>query len=181
MASLTNRMVRAARLDIKLYEEVEADRDAIKQAIAVVVIASVAAGIGDIMRGGIMGLIGAVLASLIGWMIMAGLIYVIGAKLMPEPQTKADFGQLARTLGFAYAPGALYVFGIVPFLGPLLAFAIGIWTLVAAVIAVRQALDYKSTLRAVGVCIVGWIAMIVLRVMVLVFVGGAQAIAAPVL
>ena len=29
--------------------------------------------------------------------------------------------------------------------------------LVATVIAVRQALDYTSTARAIGVCVIGWL------------------------
>ena len=105
MPSLTNRMVRAASLDAKLYEEVEADRSSMSQAATVVVIASVAAGIGQIFNGGITGLIGGVIAALVGWFLWAGLTFLIGTKLLPEPQTEADFGQLARCLGFAYAPG----------------------------------------------------------------------------
>jgi hypothetical protein len=50
-------------------------------------------------------------------------------------------------------------------LGGFLNFIIGIWMLVAMVIAVRQALDYKSTLRAVGVCLIGWIVQIAIFVL----------------
>jgi ABC-type antimicrobial peptide transport system permease subunit len=76
---------------------------------------------------------------------------------LPQPQTKADYGELLRTIGFSSSPGLLRVFGFIPFLSAIIFFAASIWMLIAMVIAVRQALDYTSTLRAVGVCIIGWI------------------------
>ena len=77
---------------------------------------------------------------------------------MPEQQTHADYGQLLRTIGFASAPGVIRMVGIVPGLGGIVFAVAGVWMLVAMVIAVRQALDYTSTLRAVGVCLIGWLA-----------------------
>ena len=176
MASLANRMVRAAKLDSALYEEVEADSSALGQAMGVVVIASVAAGIGNMANGGVTGLIGGVIAALIGWFIWAGLTYLIGTKILPEPQTEADIGQLLRTLGFASAPGVLRVFGFIPILGPIIFLISSIWMLVATVVAVRQALDYKSTGRAVGVIIIGWIVMVVLMTLAFSFTGGAAGV-----
>lgn len=176
MASLVNRMVRAAKLDSTLYEEVEADSSALGQAMGVVVIASVAAGIGNMANGGVTGLIGGVIAALIGWFIWAGLTYLIGTKILPEPQTEADIGQLLRTLGFASAPGVLRVFGFIQILGPIIFLISSIWMLVATVVAVRQALDYKSTGRAVGVIIIGWIVMVVLITLVFSFTGGAAGV-----
>jgi hypothetical protein len=62
-----------------------------------------------------------------------------------------------RTIGFSSAPGLIRIFGIIPGLaGVFLIGALG-WMLIAAVIAVRQALDYTSTLRAIGVCVIGWL------------------------
>ena len=48
----------------------------------------------------------------------------------------------------------------------------GIWMLIAMVIVVRQALDYKSTPRAIGVCIIGWIFQAILLVFLFSFVKG---------
>ena len=48
MTSLKDRIIRAAKLDVNLYEEVEADKQALRQAMGVVVLSSVAAGIGSI-------------------------------------------------------------------------------------------------------------------------------------
>lgn len=157
MASITDRMIRAAKLDVTLYEEVEADKGAMGQAMGVVVLSSVAAGIGTVGTTGIKGLVLGTIVALVGWFIWAFLTYYIGTRLLSEPQTKADYGELLRTIGFSSSPGVLRVFGIIPILGNILNFICGIWMLVAMVIAVRQALDYKSTWRAVGVCLIGWI------------------------
>jgi hypothetical protein len=94
--------------------------------------------------------------SLLAWVCWAMLTYQIGVRLMPEPETRADVGELLRTIGFASAPGMLRVFGIVPG-AAIPAFAVtAVWMLVAMIVAVRQALDYRSTARAVAVCLVGW-------------------------
>jgi len=157
MTSLKDRVIRAARLDVSLYEEVEADKDALGQAMAVVVLSSVAAGVGSIattgLRGGVLGTI----VALIGWYVWAYLTYFIGTRLLPEAQTKADHGELLRTIGFSSAPGLARVLGIIPGLMTIVFIATGIWMLVAMVIAVRQALDYQSTFRAAGVCLIGWV------------------------
>ena len=159
MASFGQRMVRAAKLDRTVYEEVENDRGATGQALGVVVLASVATGIG--LRAGVSGLVVGLIAGLIAWALWAALIYWIGTKMLPEPDTRADWGELARTIGFASSPGILRVLGIVPVLGELVFVVTGIWMLVATVVAVRQALDYRSPARAVGVCLIGWLAQMV--------------------
>jgi hypothetical protein len=172
MASFTDRMIRAAKLDVSLYEEVEADKGAMGQAMGVVILSSVAAGIGTIGTAGIKGLVLGTIVALLGWFIWAFLTYFIGTRLLPEPQTKADYGELLRTIGFSSSPGVLRVLGIIPMLGAILNFIIGIWMLVAMVIAVRQALDYKSTWRAVGVCLIGWIVQIAIFALFFWLVGG---------
>ena len=175
MALITDRMIRAAKLDVNLYEEVEADKGAMLQSMAVVVISSVAAGIGTIGTTGIKGLVLGTIVALVGWFIWAFLTYYIGTKLLPEPQTKADYGELLRTIGFSSSPGVLRVLGIIPMLWNILNFICGIWMLVAMVIAVRQSLDYKSTWRAVGVCLIGWIVQIVIFAIFFWLAGGSRA------
>ena len=172
MTSFTDRMIRAAKLDANLYEEVEADKGAMGQAMGVVLLSSVAAGIGTIGTIGIKGLVLGTIAALLGWFIWAFLTYFIGTRLLPEPQTKADYGELLRTIGFSSSPGILRVLGIIPLLGGILNPLTGIWMLVAMVIAVRQALDYKSTWRAAGVCLIGWIVQIAIFGLFFWLVGG---------
>ncbi len=165
MASIWDRMFRAAKLDVQLYEEVEADTGATTQATIVVVLASLAAGIGTLGSGGVSGIVTGTIVALVGWLVWALLTLLIGTRLLPEPQTSADYGELLRTIGFASAPGVIRVFGIVPGLAAPLFLIGGIWMLVAMVIAVRQALDYRSTGRAVGVCLIGWLVQVVILIL----------------
>lgn len=160
MASFTDRMIGAAKLDVKTYEEVEHDQTALPQAMAVVALSAVASGIGaaGMGMGGLRGTVGGIFAALIGWFVWAGIIYIVGTQAMPEPETKADFGQVLRTIGFAASPGLLSIFGIIPFLGFFVRLAVFFWQIAATVVAVRQALDYKTTGKAVVVCILGVIA-----------------------
>jgi hypothetical protein len=167
-----NRMLRAAKLEPGLYEEVEHDPTAMGQAIGVVVLSSIAAGIGSAAAGGGHGLILGIITSLVSWFIWAGLTYVIGTRLLPMPQTEADYGQLLRTIGFASSPGLIRVVGIIPGLAGLFSFLAAVWMLVAMVVAVRQALDYSSTMRAVGVCIIGWIVQLVILALFFTMIGG---------
>jgi len=157
MSDFKDRIIRAAKLDVSLYEEVEADTTALKQAMVVVVLSSIAAGIGTIAKGGLRGIIIGTILALIGWYIWAYITYFIGTKLLPEPQTKADHGELLRTIGFSSSPGLIRILCIIPGLFGIVSIIASIWMLIAMVIAVRQALDYKSTIRAVAVCIIGWI------------------------
>jgi len=176
MSSYVNRMIRAAKLDVSLYEEVEADKGALGQAMGVVILSSVAAGVGSLRSMGISGLLIVTLAALAGWLIWAYLIYFIGTKLMPEPQTQSNPGELLRTIGFAGSPGIIRVLCIIPGLRWIVQLVASIWMLITMVIAVRQALDYKSTLRAVGVCIIGWIIQFVIFITLGGLIGGVGAL-----
>lgn len=155
-------MIRAARLDANLYEEVEADKQATGQAMGVVVLASLAAGIGSLGTTGINGLVIGTLAALLSWYLWAFITFYVGTRVLPEPQTRADYGELLRTIGFSSSPGLLRILAIIPGLATIVYFVCGVWMLVAMVIAVRQALDYQSTLRAVGVCVIGWLIQMLL-------------------
>ena len=172
MTSFKGRIIRAAKLDVHLYEEVEADEGAMGQAMGVVVLSSIAAGVGSISIGGLGGILIGTITALIGWYVWAYLTYFIGTKFFPEPQTKANHGELLRTIGFSSSPGLIRVLGIIPGLGGIVFFAASIWMLVAMIIAVRQALDYKSTLRAVGVCVIGWIIQMLILVLLFSILGG---------
>lgn len=169
MASLVDRMIRASKLDVNLYEEVEADQGSMGQAISVVIISSIASGIGAMGVIGFSGIIVGALAALIGWVVWAFLAYIIGTKLLPEPQTKADIGEVLRTTGFASSPGVLRILAFIPLIGALISIAASVWMLVAMIIAIRQALDYKSTWRAILVCVIGFIIYIIIVGVILSF------------
>lgn len=174
MTIFIDRIIRAAKLDVQLYEEVEADTKAMNQAMGIVVFSSIAAGIGNIARGGLKGILIGTIVALIGWYIWAYLTYFIGTKFLPEPQTEADPGQLLRTIGFSSSPGLIRILGIIPGLAGVVFLVASIWMLVAMVIAVRQALDYKSTWRAVGVCVIGWIIQSLILALLFTILGGAH-------
>ena len=159
---MIQRMIGAARLRTETYEEVEADKSATLQALSVVLLVALAAGIGNLGSGSVIAFVVGIVAALAGWAIWAWITYLVGTSILRTPETDANWGQLARTLGFAQSPGVLKVFGVVPFVGPLVFAAVSIWQLVAMVIAIRQALDYTSTMRAIGVAIIGFIAYAVL-------------------
>ena len=161
-----NRIVRACKLDVSVYEEVEADKSATLQAALVVVLSSLAAGVGALSLGASNFLMAPIL-SLISWYIWAYLIYFIGVKLFPEPSTKSDHGELLRTIGFSSAPGLVRIFGFTPELMSITFIGGGIWMLIAMVIAVRQALDYKSTWRAIGVVVIGFLVQAIVLIMFL--------------
>lgn len=167
------RLLGALALDPVIYEEVEADRSATWQAMLVVVLSSLSAGIGAFGWGtaswrGVLFISG---LALVSWATWALITFEIGTRLMPETETRADVGQLLRTIGFSAAPGMLRIFGIVPG-ATLPAFVItAIWMLLAMVVAVRQALDYQSTARAVAVCGLGWALSIGIAVVLQLFFG----------
>ena len=161
-----NRIIRACKLDVSLYEEVEADKSATLQAALVVVLSSLAAGVGALSLGASNFLMAPIL-SLISWYVWAYLIYLIGVKLFPEANTKADHGQLLRTIGFSSAPGLIRIFGFTPDLMTITFIGGGIWMLVAMIIAVRQALDYESTWRAIGVVVIGFLVQAIVLIILL--------------
>jgi hypothetical protein len=155
-------MLRAAMLDVRVYEEVEADHSATGQAVGVVVLSSLAAGIGLGARGGVSGMLIGTLLTLLGWCAWAYLTYFLGSTFFPEPQTQATHGELLRTTGFSSAPGLLRIFGVIPGLTGLVFGVALVWMLVTMVIAVRQALDYASTWRAVWVCVSSLVVVLLL-------------------
>lgn len=171
MSTMVQRMVGAAKLNAATYEEVEADASATGQAMAVVCLSAVASAIGAIGHGGIRGPVVGLLGALLGWFIWAGLTWFIGTKLLPEAQTEASPGQLLRTTGFSASPGILRVFGFIPVLGGVLSSIASVWMLAAMVVAVRQALDYKGTGRAVAVCLLGFLIYVGVTIVALMALG----------
>jgi hypothetical protein len=158
-------MIGAGRLHPQTFEEVEADSSATYQALLVVLLVALATGVGSLGTGGVRGLIVGVAIALVGWVVWAGITYLIGTTLFRTAETHASWGQLARTLGFAQSPGIFKVFGLIPVVGQVIFIAVSVWQLAAMVVAVRQALDYASTWRAIGVVVVGFIPYAILIVL----------------
>jgi hypothetical protein len=149
-------MAGAARLDVPTYEEVEADKSATWQAVVIAIVSSLAITIGDFHNGDT-DVPARLLGGLAGWIVWLFFIWVVGVKMLPEPETKSDLGELIRTTGFASTPGLFRILGMIPIVGWVVVIAAWLWTLAAMVIAVRQALDYRSLGRAIVVCVIGFV------------------------
>lgn len=156
MYTLTQRLIGSARLDAQSYEDVEADTHATWQAIAVVILASLGAaiGTGTTAPGSILALL---IAALVSWIVWVFLTLLIGTQIMPGAATRADLGQVLRTTGFSATPGILRALGVLPGIGGAIFLAATVWMLFTFVVAVRQALDYQTTGRALAVCVLGWL------------------------
>lgn len=159
------RMLGAARLDPHTFEDVEHDSGATLQALLVVVIVPVAggggllSGEGDIVRGVIFG----VIRGVVSWAVWAGVAMLVGTTILKTPNTRADWGQVARGTGFAQTPGIFSVLVFVPFAGSILSFAIFLWQFMAMLIAIRQTLDYDSLWRAFFVVVISLIPVLIVN------------------
>ena len=154
------RLQKAIFLDVNFYEEVEKDKKFTDQAMMTVVLVAVVQGL---MIGGLapIALVQGIMGSLIRFVIWAFFIAFVGTRILPEPETESNTGELIRTLGFAYAPGLLVILKVFPFINYFIDTVVLILQIAAMTIAVRQALDFNSTVRAVGVCIVAFILMFI--------------------
>jgi hypothetical protein len=180
-SSLTDRMIRAARLDIGLYNEVEADLNATNQALTVVVITAIAAGIGAAVgassngtTGVIGGLIGGLIAELVGWLVWSWVMYFVGTRFFGGTAT---YGELLRTLGFAYSPGVLLILRFIPVLGGLITLIVFIWRILTGFIAVREALDIDSgkTVATIVLGFIGYIIVVAIVGLILAAIGLGRA------
>ena len=153
---LLNRIYRAIKIDIELYEEVEKDKNATIQAGIVVILSSLAAGVGALQMG-MSNFLLAPAMSLLSWYVWAYIIYFVGVKLFGSPNTRSSHGELLRTIGFSSAPGLIRVFGITPELMTVTFIGSAFWMLACMVVAVKAALDYDSLWKAFGVVVVSWL------------------------
>ncbi|MEJ2168196.1 MAG: YIP1 family protein [Desulfobacterales bacterium] len=157
MKLFLERLLRAARLDASLYEEVAADAGAMNQALIVVFIYAMAVAFGSFGRAGTTGINIGMITTLLGWYVWAFMAYIVGARILPEAETKIERKAVVRAMGFASAPGLARLLGFVPGLGTVAVLAASIWMIAAATVALRQALNFKSTSRALAVSIISWI------------------------
>ena len=177
---MIGRMLGAARLSSDTYEEVERDRGATLQALAIVVLVSIAGLVGTVLGGDEITIVEAVIFGIVGglvsWALWALGTWIVGSTILKTEHTEADWGQLARCTGFAQTPGLLNVLAFIPVVGGIITLVALIWRFVAMLIAVRQALDYTSTWRAFFVILISFIPVVVLNVIVLVIIGGVAGV-----
>jgi hypothetical protein len=178
-AAMINRVVRAAMLDVDLYEEVEADTTLTQEALMVVILVSIASGVGSFLAGviggdfgtAVLGLILGVVMGVLGYYIWAYVTYFVGTNLF---EGTADVGEMLRTLGYASGPRVLGILAFIPCLGPLAGLVGALWALVTGVVAVRQALDF-DTGKAILTVIIGWVIVFIITIVVSVVLGAGAA------
>lgn len=156
-SSMVERMLGAATLNPATFEEVEHDENATMQAAGVVALVAAAQALGR--WGGPFAMGSAAGVALLGWLVWAGITYFVGTRLFGGTAT---WGELLRTLGFAHAPGILAALAFFPVLGSFLRLALMVWMLLAAIVALRQALDV-TTGKAIATGVVGWLILAVLQ------------------
>ena len=161
---MISRMLRASMLDAHVYEEVESDSSAIVQAVLIVVVVAVARGVATLsVTDNILGIGFGIIAGLLSWAVWAFITYMVGTKLLKTGDTESSWGELARVTGFAQSPGILFLIAVVPVVGTWILPVVSLWQLAAMVVGIRQALDYTSTFRAIGVVLIGFVAVIPLQ------------------
>jgi hypothetical protein len=157
MALYLYRLEGASLLNGGIYESIESDRTATWQSAATVVLSSAATGLAGTVRFGwhlptMLTLTGIALVTWVAW---ASLVFHIGTRMLPGPETRTNLGELLRTTGFAAAPGMLQALAsVVPSAAVPIFVATGLWMFAAMVVAVKHALDYRGTARAIAVCLV---------------------------
>ena len=170
------RMIGVLRLRSMTYEDIEHDKSAIWQALIIVVLVSAATVGGELLSGQETGLwwtlIRGVIRGVASWAAWALCAWAVGEIAFDVVDTDADWGQLARTTGYAQTPGIFNVLIFIPAVAGVVYFVTFVWAFACMVVAVRQSLDYKSTLKAVFVILLAFIPVVVLNFIVLGLTGG---------
>jgi hypothetical protein len=159
MTLFFRRFVGVLVLDAGAFEDIEADRRAGMQSVLVVVAVCLAGGFGALGLGtvGLNGVVAGAVMMLGAWLVWVGIIATVGTVTLPEPQTRTNVRELLRVLGYAAAPGVFLAFAAMRSAAPIIAVIVAAWMIAAAVIGVRQALDYKHIGRAIAVCTIAWL------------------------
>ncbi len=177
MAQIADRMIRAAKFDPTLYDEIARDETTMGEAVTVVLIVAAAAGLGAALAGP-MGLIGGAIFALAGWFVQALLAFFVGTTIIPDPDTRTDLTAVMRVTAYASAPGVLAALGFIPFLGWMAAAIAGLWQLAAFVVAIRVVMNFDGYGKAIMVVIIGWIVKLAIGgLLVLVGLGGTLLLA----
>ena len=163
---MLNRMLGAAMLRGSTFEDVEHDRSATLQAMAVVIMVSIASGIGGLLAGEadiVRGVVFGVIRGLLSWAIWAGAALIVGTTILKTPETRADWGEVARGTGFAQTAGLLNILVFIPILGEIVRVVTFFWQLAAMLMAIRESLDYNSLWRAFFVVLIALIPVLIVN------------------
>jgi len=161
---MLGRALRAARLDVTLYNEVEADASLSREALYVVIIVSVLSGIGSFLSLLFSGsIIGALLSLIVGiaFGILAYYLFCYVAHWVGTSMFKGqgDVGEVLRTVGYASGVRAIGLLAFIPCIGWLIGLAGLVWWIAASVVALREALDI-DTGNAIVTAVIGGVIVV---------------------
>jgi len=162
---IIQRLTRMIKFDNTVYREIADDENATTEAAVIVGVASLLSAVGMAVRLRRVDtfFIQFIVGIAIGWLLWSYLAMFIGTRLF---EGKADFWQMARTIGYAYAPTAVGILGLFSCLGSLVTLAASLLALALGFFAVRETLGL-STEKAVITVIIGWIVMAVVSFVLL--------------
>ncbi|MDA8175383.1 MAG: YIP1 family protein [Nitrospiraceae bacterium] len=160
MPVILNRALRAAALDPYVYDELSPRGQAMGQAVAIIILSGVAAGIGDARSGGIAAFLIGTVAALAGWFLWTLVAYFAGTRMFPGRRTTSGYVRMLTFAGFASAPGLIRVLELLPGLRAPVFLAAAVWMIAATIIGIKQSLRYSSTLKAAGICITAWLVQV---------------------
>ncbi len=185
---MIQRMIGAAFFNRQTYEEIEGDQGALGQAVGVVLLVTLCGIVGGVIGGLlgevsvlriILGVIGGLVFGIIRWALWVTVMYWVGGRMLRTGDTETSWGELGRVMGFAYTPGVLSVLSFVPVIGNLFPVIGFCWTVAAMTVAIRQALDFESTGRAIGAvllsAVIGFIPWIIVVIIQTALLGGPEA------
>lgn len=159
-----DRMLGAALLEAEAYEEAALIPSIRTQAVLIVVISALAAGLGS-LGAGLTGLVLGSLAGLVGWGLYAFLTYWAATTRFGVSRNHSNRGAVLRVLGLASSPRVFLVFAFVPEIGFLVGLAVHAWVLITTVFAVKPALDLEIR-PAIATAIIGWLPMLLVWALV---------------
>ena len=182
---MIQRMMGAAMFNADTYEEIEADPGAIGPAVGVVLLVTLCGMVGGLVGGLIagaglgvivLGLVAGLVFGILRWAIWVSVVSLVGGMMLRTGNTQTSWAEIGRVVGFAYTPGILSIFTFVPFIGWLFPVVAFVWTAAAVTLAVRQALDFESTGRAIVVvlisAVIGFIPWVIVVAIQLAVVSG---------
>lgn len=159
LSATLQRVVRAATFDVKFYNEVKDTPSLTNEALLVVIGSTVLASLGA-LQGGFRGLLATLIAGIAGYYIWAWVTRLVGANFF---EGSGDMGQLLRTLGYASAPRALGLLGIIPCVGGIAMLISFLWTLATGILAVREGHSVDTT-KAIVISVIGWVIVVVVQI-----------------
>ncbi|MDA3793477.1 MAG: hypothetical protein PF545_07500 [Elusimicrobia bacterium] len=158
-------ILKILKLDNDFYNNVSDEAEDLTLAALVVIISSLAAGIGSISQVGIAGIIVGTIGSLINWGLWAGIIYIVLIRFFPENTVDASPREIFIVLGFASAPGVIKAGGIIPPFHSFLFILSNLWMGVSMVKALEVKTEFKNRWIVPALVVGGWLAMAVIIVL----------------